>query len=95
MSQKLRTQLIHISYAPSLQFGDIHCDVVKYKGQSIHYELQVPDDIMLTIKFMYDGSNVRVTLDVTEVKISTQPYLPETVVTDIIDCISKQVSIDG
>ena len=95
MSQKLRTKLIGLSEIPSLQFGDIHCDAVKYKGQSIYYELQVPDDMMLTIKFMYDGSNVRVTLDVTEVKISTQPYLPETVVADIIDCISKQVSIDG
>ena len=95
MSQKLRTKLIGLSEIPSLQFGDIHCDAIKYKEQSIHYELQVPDDMMLTIKFMYDGSNVRVTLDVTEVKISTQPYLPETVVTDIIDCISKQVSIDG
>ena len=95
MSQKLRTKLIGLSEIPSLQFGDIHCDAVKYKGQSIHYELQVPDDMMLTIKFMYDSSNVRVTLDVTEVKISTQPYLSETVVTDIIDCISKQVSIDG
>ena len=95
MSQKLRTKLIGLSEIPSLQFGDIHCDAVKYKGQSIHYELQVPDDMMLTIKFMYDSSNVRVTLDVTEVKISTQPYLPETVVADIIDCISKQVSIDG
>ena len=95
MSQKLRTKLIGLSEIPSLQFGDIHCDAVKYKGQSIYYELQVPDDMMLTIKFMYDGSNVRVTLDVTEVKISTQPYLPETVVADIIDSISKQVSIDG
>ena len=94
MSQKLRAQLIGLSEVPSLQFGDIYCDVVEYKGQSIYYELQVPDDMMLTIKFMYDGSNVRVTLDVTEVKISTQPYLPETVVADIIDCISKQVSID-
>ena len=41
------------------------------------------------------GDYINPNLDVTEVKISTQPYLPETVVTDIIDCISKQVSIDG